>query len=76
MGEKRVVPKYHPRIQAAGAIDEATAHLGIARPQARRRELDALVKDIQRDLYQIMSLASAPPENVGSFPGIKREHVN
>ena len=75
LGEKRV-HKYHPRIQAVGAIDEATAHLGMARSHSRRRELDALVKDIQRDLYKMMSLVSALPENAGSFPGIERGRVD
>ena len=75
LGERRV-HKYHPRIQAVGAIDEATAHLGMARSHSRRKELDALVKDIQRDLYKMMSLVSALPENAGSFPGIERGRVD
>jgi cob(I)alamin adenosyltransferase len=55
LGKSRV-PKSHPRIQAVGAIDEASAALGMARALAEDQELIDLVVKLQLDLYQIMSL--------------------
>lgn len=69
LGEKRV-SKTHPRIQAVGAIDEATAALGLARSHASRRELNEVVQNIQNDLYKIMSAVTVAPENAGRFQGV------
>lgn len=74
LGGKRV-SKTHPRIQAVGAIDEATAALGMARSHARRRELDEVVQHIQTDLYQIMSAVTVTPENAGRFQGVDDQRV-
>lgn len=54
IGEGRV-PKYHPRIEVLGAIDEAQSALGLARaqsPVARTREV---VLRLQRELYVLMA---------------------
>lgn len=74
LGGKRV-SKTHPRIQAVGAIDEATAVLGMARSHAQRRELDEVVRFIQFDLYKIMSVVTVTPENAGKFEGVDDERI-
>jgi cob(I)alamin adenosyltransferase len=74
LGEGRV-PKYHPRPQAVGAIDEATAALGVARSAARAPQTDPLLLDVQRDLYKIMAEVSALPENASRFRTIDSARV-
>jgi cob(I)alamin adenosyltransferase len=66
LGENRL-PKYHPRMETLGALDEASAALGLARSQSKIPETGNLLKDIQRDLYFMMAEVAATPENVGQF---------
>ena len=54
LGKGRV-PKHHPRPDAFGALDEASAALGMARAQIQDLELNAVLIEIQRDLYVIMA---------------------
>lgn len=49
------------RIEAAGALDEASAALGLARATASPRTGEILL-EVQRDLYRMMSEVSAAPE--------------
>lgn len=66
LGEGRV-PKYHPRMEALGAIDEATAALGLARSFSRAKQTAPLLIEIQRDLYHLMAEVAATPENAPRF---------
>ncbi len=74
LGENRV-PKSHPRIQAVGAIDEASAALGMARALVDDPDLNQLVKTIQLDLYQIMSLLVLEEPDPKNFPDLSTERV-
>lgn len=75
LGEGRV-PKYHPRTEAVGAIDEATAALGVARAACRAAASGALLLAIQRDLYNLMAEVAAPLENASRFRMIDVNRVN
>jgi cob(I)alamin adenosyltransferase len=66
LGENRL-PKYHPRMETLGALDEASAALGLARSQSKIPETGNLLKDVQRDLYVIMAEVAAPPKNARQF---------
>ena len=66
LGEGRV-PKWHPRIELVGAIDEATSSLGLARALCRAPATGSLLLDIQRDLYHMMAEVVATPENAHKF---------
>lgn len=55
------VSKDDPRIECAGALDEASAALGLARATALPQTRPILLQ-VQRDLYHIMSEVSAEPE--------------
>jgi cob(I)alamin adenosyltransferase len=75
LGEQRV-PKYDPRPDTFGTVDEATSALGLARAASQ----DSVVKDIiyktQQELYLLMGELATPPENyakMGLF--ITVEHV-
>ena len=66
LGEGRL-PKHHPRVEALGALDEASAALGLARALGKDPQTGALLQDVQRDLYAIMAEVAATPQNVQKF---------
>ena len=74
LGEERV-PKNHPRVQAVGAVDEASAALGLARAQADNPDLNQLVKNVQEDLYQIMPLLVLVKPDPEKFPDLQQAQV-
>lgn len=49
------VPKYSPRPEAFGTIDEATSAIGLARAQAGSQRTKDILIEVQRDLYLMMA---------------------
>jgi cob(I)alamin adenosyltransferase len=74
LGEGRV-PKFDHRIEALGAVDEATAAMGLARASAQADATAALLLEAQRDLYQLMAEVGATPENAAKFRRIDDARV-
>jgi cob(I)alamin adenosyltransferase len=74
LGEGRV-PKSHPRPEALGTIDEATAALGLARALCQTQETAELLVKIQRDLYSLMAEIAATPQNADRFRAIDSQNV-
>jgi cob(I)alamin adenosyltransferase len=74
LGQGRL-PKYDLRIEVLGAIDEASAALGMGRAFARTPGMADLLLQIQRDLYQVMAEAASLPEKAESFRKIDAERV-
>jgi cob(I)alamin adenosyltransferase len=74
LGNERV-PKYHPRTEAVGALDEANAALGIARSMSGSPDSSEMIITIQRDLYGLMAEISATTENVARFRTIDAARV-
>ena len=74
LGEGRV-PKFDLRIEALGALDEATAALGLARASANAPLIAPLILEVQRDLYKIMTEVGATPENAEKFRSIDNARV-
>ena len=66
LGEGRL-PKYHPRIEALGALDESSAALGLARALCQTPQTKPILMDVQRDLYALMAEIAATPENSERF---------
>jgi cob(I)alamin adenosyltransferase len=66
LGEGRL-PKNHPRIEALGTIDEASAALGLSRALCQAPLTRTILVDIQRDLYEMMTEISATPNNANHF---------
>jgi cob(I)alamin adenosyltransferase len=59
------VPKHHHRVSAYGEVDELNAVLGVVRATAPTDFFDALLADVQRDLFAIGGqLATPDPEKV------------
>jgi cob(I)alamin adenosyltransferase len=74
LGEGRV-PKYHPRPEAVGAVDEATSALGVARAACSAPQIAPLILEVQRDLYLLMAELAATPEEAGKFHRIDDQRV-
>ncbi len=74
LGEGRV-PKFDPRLEAVGTIDEATAALGLARAICHDSRSAPLLLQVQRDLYGLMAEVAATPENASRFRSIDAEKV-
>lgn len=74
LGEGRV-PKDHPRPEAYGAADEASAALGLARALCNAPGSREILQTIQRDLYGLMAELAATPENAARFRSITAERV-
>jgi len=56
------VPKHHPRVDACGAVDEASAALGLARAQAASQVTKDVLLQVQHDLYRLMAEIAAAGE--------------
>ncbi len=54
------VPKDHPRVSAYGDVDELNAALGVARAAAPGGAHDALLEQVQRDLFSIGGYLATP----------------
>jgi len=74
LGEGRV-PKYHDRMEALGALDEASASLGLARAQCTAPQTPPILLEAQRDLYKLMAEVAATPENAERFHFIDESRV-
>jgi cob(I)alamin adenosyltransferase len=74
LGEGRV-PKYHARMEALGALDEASAALGLARAQVSAQASASILLETQRDLYKLMAEVAATPANAERFRAIDKARV-
>ena len=70
------LPKYHPRIEAIGTLDETSATLGLARALSQSPEVNAILIQVQRDLYSLMAEVAATPENADKFRSIDFTRVD
>ena len=62
LGEQRV-PKYDPRPDTFGTVDEATSALGLARALTKEQRVKDIIYRIQHELYLLMGELATPPEN-------------
>jgi cob(I)alamin adenosyltransferase len=62
LGEQRV-PKYDPRPDTFGTVDEATSALGLARALSKDQRVKDIIYRIQHELYLLMGELATPPEN-------------
>ncbi len=75
LGSQRV-PKYDPRPDTFGTVDEATSALGLARAMTQDGVARELILHMQRDLYVLMAELATPPENLDAVGmRITAEHV-
>jgi cob(I)alamin adenosyltransferase len=69
------VPKSHLRICAVGAIDEASAALGMARAVVDDPKIKEIIQSIQLDLYKLMSQIVLEEPNPDKFPDLPPDRV-
>ena len=69
------VPKYAPRPEAYGTLDEATSCLGLARALATSQRTKDILIAVQRDLYVMMAELAFTPEMQQKRYHITEEHV-
>ena len=62
LGDQRV-PKYDPRPDTFGTVDEATSALGLARAMTHDPKVKEIISQIQQELYLLMGELATPPEN-------------
>lgn len=74
LGKERI-SKASLRIEVIGCLDETNAALGIVRSNTQSNEIQKLVLEIQRLLYQVMTEVAATEENAKKFVLIKDDHV-
>ncbi len=79
-----MVPKYAPRIEAYGTVDELNAVLGLVRkanadeagPTEARARIDAILQRAQNELFNLGSLLATLPEDLSDKqPRIAARHV-
>lgn len=75
LGEGRVA-KFDLRMEAIGAVDEASAALGLARSQVALPENRDRILALQRQLYQVMTELAATPETAARFLAIDADAVS
>lgn len=76
IGRERV-PKWDPRPDAFGTVDEATSALGLARALSVQPYIKETILRLQRELYTLMAELATSPEEQGKHAGmiITAEHV-
>lgn len=70
------MPKNHPIPEAVGALDEASAALGVARAACQGGASAETILTVQRDLYSIMAEIAASPEHAAQFRKVNSERVS
>jgi len=58
------IAKSDPRVEAYGEVDEANAMLGLARAAGLDPDLDAMLVQIQRDLFALGSRLADPADKI------------
>ncbi|HEY1348495.1 MAG TPA: cob(I)yrinic acid a,c-diamide adenosyltransferase [Ktedonobacteraceae bacterium] len=75
LGDQRV-PKYDPRPETFGTVDEATSALGLARATTSDPQVREVIYAIQQELYVLMGELATPPEHYEKMGlRITAEHV-
>lgn len=75
LGDARV-PKYDPRPDTFGTVDEATSALGLGRALTHDEQARTVILAMQRDLYVLMAELATPPEHLDAVGmRITPEHV-
>ena len=63
LGGQRV-PKYDPRPETYGVLDEASSALGVARATTKNRKIKDIILSVQKDLLTMGAELSSVPEDI------------
>ena len=67
------VAKNDARIEAYGTVDELSSFLGVARASAIPAEIDAVLEQVQRDLFDVGAHLASP--GTSRFPGVDPQRI-
>ena len=75
LGDERV-PKYDPRPDTFGTVDEATSALGLARAMSNDANVKEIIYHVQQEHYLLMGELATTPENYEKMGlRVSTEHV-
>jgi len=74
LGEGRL-PKENIRFEVLGTLDEVSAHCGLVRAHMSLPGEQAMIRQIQSDLYHIMAEVASDHENAAKFRVIGEDQV-
>jgi cob(I)alamin adenosyltransferase len=69
------VPKYHPRVEAYGTVDELNSYIGLLRDLIETPQYRAVLKDIQDRLFMIGAVLASDPDKQMMTPDIKESDI-
>jgi cob(I)alamin adenosyltransferase len=70
------VPKYSPRPEAYGALDEASSALGMARALVSDKKIKTIILEVQEDIFVMgAELAALPDETSKLKARISQTHI-
>jgi cob(I)alamin adenosyltransferase len=67
------VPKNDARIEAYGTVDELNSIVGLARTTPLPSEVDAVLHDVQHDLFEVGAHLASP--GTSRFPGVDTQRI-
>ena len=67
------VAKNDARIEAYGTIDELSSHLGVARASSLASEIETVLEQVQRDLFDVGAHLASP--GTSRFPGVDVQRI-
>ncbi len=72
------VPKYHPRIETMGAVDEINAALGAvcAVLPDQSQSMRTFIIHLQHELFTLGADLATPPDSRATVPRIEQKHVD
>ena len=71
LGDGARLPKFHARVTAYGSIDEANSVIGVATLHVENREVFALLRRIQNDLFDVGADLCVPERAGGGPPPLR-----
>jgi cob(I)alamin adenosyltransferase len=69
------VPKYHPRVEAYGTVDELNSYIGLVRDLMEAPQYLSVLKEIQDRLFTIGAVLASDPEKNMMTPDLKETDI-
>jgi cob(I)alamin adenosyltransferase len=70
------ISKASLRIEAVGSVDEASAALGLARSLTKNNKTQTILRQVQKQLYVLMSELSADPSVAHQFNQLSKTEID
>lgn len=67
------VAKNDARIESYGTVDELSSHIGVARSTPIPASVDAILEQVQHDLFEIGAHLASP--GTSRFPGVEAQRI-